>query len=71
MENNEVVELLREIRDLQKLHVENYKDALKNQREAIEVQRKSARLHRRSLLVLLVVVVIALALAYLPSLVHR
>jgi hypothetical protein len=31
MGDEQVISLLEEIRDLQKLHVENYKDAIKNQ----------------------------------------
>jgi hypothetical protein len=31
MGDEQVIRLLEEIRDLQKLHVENYKDAIKNQ----------------------------------------
>jgi hypothetical protein len=39
--DEQVVKLLEEIRDLQKLHVENYKDALKNQQESIEIQKRA------------------------------
>jgi hypothetical protein len=35
--------LLEEIRDLQKLHVENYRDALKNQQQSIEMQKRAIR----------------------------
>jgi hypothetical protein len=41
--DEQVIKLLEEIRDLQKLHVENYKDALKNQQLSIEMQRKASR----------------------------
>lgn len=68
MENDETVLLLREIRDLQKQHVENYKDALKNQQEAIALQVKASRLHKRSLIVALIVVLVLIAVAALPSL---
>jgi len=44
-----VIKLLEEIRDLQKLHVENYKDALKNRQESIEIQRQAMRRRRISL----------------------
>jgi len=47
----QVIKLLQEIRDLQKLHVENYKDALKNQQEAIELQRQAVRRQKITLLV--------------------
>jgi hypothetical protein len=43
MADEQIVKLLEEIRDLQKLHVENYKDALKNQQESIDVQKRAIR----------------------------
>jgi hypothetical protein len=70
MENEEVISLLREIRDLQKLHVENYKEALKNQQASIDVQAKAVRFQRRSLLVLVVLVVLGVAIALVPSFIH-
>lgn len=39
--DEEIIELLREIRNLQKQHVENYQDALKNQRAAIKLQKRA------------------------------
>ena len=71
MENEEIVSLLREIRDLQKLHVENYKEALKNQQESIAMQANTSRLYKRSLLILLVVVLLGVGIAVLPSLIHH
>jgi predicted ATP-dependent protease len=50
----QVIALLEEIRDLQKQHVENYKDALKNQQQSIEIQRAGVRRQRISLLCLFV-----------------
>lgn len=41
MAEEQVIKLLEEIRDLQKLHVENYKDALKNQQESIDIQKRA------------------------------
>jgi hypothetical protein len=41
--DEQVIKLLEEIRDLQKLHIENYKDALKNQQESIEINRRALR----------------------------
>jgi ABC-type lipoprotein release transport system permease subunit len=41
MPDEAIIDLLREIRDLQKQHVENYQDALKNQRAAIKLQRRA------------------------------
>ena len=61
------MKILEEIRDLQKLHVENYKDALKNQQESIDLQKRAVR---RQILFLLVVAVFLAALffwAYSPK----
>lgn len=44
--DEEMIALLREIRDLQKLHVENYKDAIKRQQTAIELQQWASRLQK-------------------------
>ena len=41
MSDSRVVELLEEIRELQRRHVENYKEALSNQREAIGLWKTS------------------------------
>ncbi len=56
----QVIKVLEEIRDLQKLHVENYKDALKNQQEAIELQKKAVRRQKMSLFVIGIVVIVFL-----------
>jgi len=71
MADEEIVKLLQEIRDLQKLHVENYKDAIRNQQESIEIQRKASRRQKISLLVLLVIVCLGIAIAVIPSLIRR
>jgi hypothetical protein len=52
MSDDQVIKLLEEIRDLQKQHVENYQDALKNQREAMEMQVRAMRRHRITSIVL-------------------
>jgi CHASE3 domain sensor protein len=49
--DEQMIKLLEEIRDLQKLHVENYKDAIKNQQEAIEIQKKAVRRQKTTLIV--------------------
>jgi hypothetical protein len=56
-----VIKLLEEIRDLQKLHVENYKDALKNQQESIEIQQRALRRQKITSLALGVILVAFLA----------
>lgn len=71
MEGSEIVELLREIRDLQRLHVENYKDALRNQAESIALQKQVVRRQRIALVVLLAVVILAAGLLTLPGLTRR
>ena len=43
MPEEQIIKLLEEIRDLQKQHVENYKDALKNQQESIDMQKRASR----------------------------
>lgn len=54
MAEEQIIKLLEEIRDLQKLHVENYKDALKNQQESIEIQKRGQRRGIRSLVILII-----------------
>jgi hypothetical protein len=48
----QVIKLLEEIRDLQKAHVENYQDALKNQRESMDFQKQAVRRQRITSLVM-------------------
>jgi hypothetical protein len=48
MAEEQVIKLLEEIRDLQKLHVENYKDALRNQQESIDLQKRAV--HRQKII---------------------
>lgn len=52
MADEQVIKLLEEIRDLQKSHVENYKDALKNQQVSIDLQKRAVRRQKITLLVL-------------------
>ncbi len=65
MADEQVIKLLEEIRDLQKLHVENYKDALKNQQESIDIQKRANRRQRITSLVLgLILIVFLVFLAW-------
>ena len=57
MADEQIIRLLEEIRDLQKAHVENYKDALKNQRESIEIQNRAMRRQRLTTVTILVVLI--------------
>ena len=61
MAEEQVIKLLEEIRDLQKLHVENYRDALKNQQESIEIQKRALRRQKITTLVLGAILVAFLA----------
>jgi len=77
MENNQAVDLLRDIRELQKtllgkyeIHLEKYEEALKNQRESMALQKRASQLQRRALLVLLIVIIVGMSLVYLPSIWH-
>ncbi|MBZ5599414.1 MAG: hypothetical protein LAN83_13965 [Acidobacteriia bacterium] len=63
MADEQVIKLLQEIRDLQKLHVENYKDALKNQKEAIDIQQLAVR--RQKITLVMVVLFVAALLGFL------
>jgi hypothetical protein len=65
--DEEVIKLLEEIRDLQKLHVENYKDALKNQQEAIMLQKGAVRRQKITLVVLGVFLLFVLVMLVWPS----
>ena len=58
MAEEQVVKLLEEIRDLQKLHVENYRDALKNQQESIGFQKRPVSRQKVTSLVMIVLLVV-------------
>lgn len=60
MADEQVIALLQEIRDLQKQHIENYKNALQNQQESIDIQRRAVRRQRLSLLLLFVLLIVFL-----------
>ena len=60
MADEQVIALLQEIRDLQKQHIENYKNALQNQQESIEIQRRAVRRQRLSLILLFVLLIVFL-----------
>ena len=63
MSEEQIIKLLGEIRDLQKLHVENYRDALQNQRESIEMQKRALRRNRITIIVLVGLLVVFLSVA--------
>ena len=57
MADEQVIKLLEEIRDLQKAHMANYKEAVKNQQESIAIQKSAVRRQTISIPVIVVVVV--------------
>ncbi len=67
MAEEQVIKLLEEIRDLQKLHVENYKDALQNQQEAIQLQRGAVRRQKITLIVVALLLTALLVFSILSS----
>jgi hypothetical protein len=65
--DEQVIKLLEEIRDLQKLHVENYKDAIKNQQESIEMQKRAMRRQKITVLVFFFLILSLLGLSIWSS----
>ncbi|MGH7527973.1 MAG: hypothetical protein ACREMX_14865 [Gemmatimonadales bacterium] len=69
MNDDRVVRLLEELRDLQRQHAQNYQEALRNQAESIQLQRSAVGRMRALMvavsiaLVLAVVAVLALVLS--------
>jgi len=57
MDQDRVIQLLQEIRDLQRQHVENYKDALANQRESIALTQRLARRQQQIQIVAVAIVI--------------
>jgi len=67
--DEQVVKLLEEIRDLQRQHVENYKEAIRNQQESIRMQKEwQAQATRRLRLLFLMVILVAATIYALPLL---
>jgi hypothetical protein len=70
MNDDRVVKLLEEIRDLQRQHVENYKEGLRNQRESVELSRQwheqASRRLRVTMIVLTALVALYALLQFLP-----
>ena len=66
MTDERVIRLLEEVRDLQREHLEHYKEALRNQAEAIQLQREWSAATKRRLRVVFVLIAIVLALIIVP-----
>ncbi len=68
MEDERVVKLLEEIRDLQRQNVANYHEALRNQQEAIGIQRAATRRVTRLAMVILVLLFLLALTVVVPYL---
>ena len=66
MTDDRVIRLLEEVRDLQREHLEHYKEALRNQAESIQLQREWSAATKRRLRVVFVLIAIVLALIIVP-----
>jgi hypothetical protein len=66
MNDDRIVKLLEEIRDLQRQHVANYQDALRNQQEAIGMQRAATRRVMRYATILMVMLALLIVVFIFP-----
>lgn len=62
MTDDPVIRLLEEVRDLQREHLEHYKEALRNQTESIRMQRELSDVARNRLRFVSVLIAIVLVL---------
>jgi len=58
--DDRAIRLLEEIRDLQRQHLENYKEGLRNQRESIELSRQFSDQAARRLKVTMIILIVLL-----------
>jgi CHASE3 domain sensor protein len=65
MPDDRVIQLLEEIRDLQRQHVERYSEALRNQQESIRLQQAAIRRVRIILAFATIALVIAVGMLVL------
>jgi hypothetical protein len=70
VDDDRVVRLLEEIRDLQRAHVENYKDALRNQEESIRMNKEWQRKASLRQIVALIVIAVLIGVFVWPYLRH-
>jgi type II secretory pathway component PulM len=72
MADDQVLQLLKEIRDLQRQHLESYREAIQNQQEAIRMQREWQQAASRRLRILAILgALFVLAIWGLPYLARR
>jgi hypothetical protein len=68
VDDDRVIKLLEEIRDLQRAHIENYKDALRNQEESIRVSKEWQRKASQRQLIALLVIALVIGIILWPYL---
>ena len=71
MDEERIIKVLEEIRDLQRQHVENYKHALENQRESIEFNKRWQEKSRQSGFFGLLIVLAVVTALWLVTAVNR
>jgi hypothetical protein len=70
VDDDRVIKLLEEIRDLQRAHVENYKDALQNQQESIRMNREWQRKATQRQVIALIVIAVLMGVFLWPYVGH-
>jgi hypothetical protein len=70
VDDDRVIRLLEEIRDLQRAHVENYKDALQNQQESIRMNREWQRKASQRQVIALIVIAVLIGVFLWPYVRH-
>jgi len=70
VDDDRVIKLLEEFRDLQRTHVENYKDALRNQEESIRMNKEWQRKASQRQFIALIVIALVIASLLWPYLRH-
>ncbi len=68
MNDDRIVKLLEEIRDIQREHFATYKDALPNLQEAVRLQREATRRVMRIATLLMVLVAVLVLFVIVPYL---
>ena len=71
MDEDRVVRLLEEIRDLQRQHLESYQRALKNQEESIAMNREWRKKYRSGQWVFVVLLIAVMFALWLAAVAHR
>lgn len=63
MDDDRTIQLLQEIRDIHREHLEAYRRGLQNQEESVRMQREMQEDYRRRMRIVLILVIVVLVLA--------